>query len=142
MGQQQRPLAEVVEHQRRQHHHKPGAPDRTLAKMAHVGVERLHPCDGQYHGAESKEGGGLVLGKEAQRPDGVERPQHLGMLEDAVQAQHRQGDEPGEHDGGEQLAHGGGAVFLDGEQQGQHQHRERYYIRVEGGGGDVQALDG
>ena len=46
--------------------------------MAHVGVERLHPGDGQHHGAESKEGGSLVLGKEAQRPDGVERPSTSG----------------------------------------------------------------
>ncbi|MNG92777.1 hypothetical protein D3C79_517230 [compost metagenome] len=142
IAEQQGPLAEVVEHQGRQHHHEPGAANGALAKMPHVRIERLHPRDGQHHGAQGKEGGALVGHEEAQRPDRVERPQHLGVLEDAVQAQHRQGQEPDQHDGGKQLAHGGGAMFLDGEQQGQHQHRERHYIGIQGGGRYFQALDG
>lgn len=110
--------------------------------MAHVGVERLHPCDGQHHGAEGKEGGELILHKEAQRPDWVERPQYLGVLEDAAKAKRRQGQKPEQHDGGKQLAHGGGAVLLNGKQQGQHQHRERHYVGVEGRGHNFEALDG
>lgn len=33
-------------------------------------------------------------------------------------------------------------MFLNGKQQGQHQHRERHYIGVERGGHQAQALDG
>lgn len=142
VAEQQGPLAEVVEYQGGQHHHKPGAPDRALAKVAHVRIERLHPGDGQYHGAEGKEGGEPVFHKEAQGPERVERPQYLGVVEDAAKTKRRQGQKPDQHDGGKQLADGGGAVLLNGKQQGQHQHRERHYVGVEGGGHDVQPLDG
>ncbi|MNH99046.1 hypothetical protein D3C73_518020 [compost metagenome] len=110
--------------------------------MAHVRIERLHPRDGQHHGAQGKEGGALVGHEEAQRPDRVERSQHLGVVEDAAKAKRRQGQKPDQHDGGKQLAHGGGAVFLDGKQQGQHQHRERHYVGIQRGGHYLQALDG
>ncbi len=140
--QQQRTLTEVVKHQGGQHHDKPGEADWIFAKVAHIRVERLHPGDGQHHGAEGKEGGGLVLDKEAHRPDGVERTQHLGVVDDAAQPQHRQRHKPDQHDGGKQLAHHGGAMFLDGKEQGQHQHREGDDIGVEGGGENAQTLYG
>lgn len=109
--------------------------------MAHIRVERLHPGDGQHHGAEGKEGGGLVLDKEAHRPDGVERPQYLGVVDDAAQPQHRQRHKPDQHDGGKQLAHHGSAMFLNGKQQSQHQHRERHDIRVQRRRHQAQPLD-
>ena len=54
-AQQQRALAEVVQEQRRQHEHEPREPDRPLAEVPHVGVQRLAAGDDEEDGAEHRE---------------------------------------------------------------------------------------
>ena len=60
----QRALAEVVEHQRREDDEEPGAADRRAAEVAHVGVERLGAGDRQHDGAERDERDARVVGEE------------------------------------------------------------------------------
>ena len=45
IGQQERTLAEVVQHEPRQHDGKPGGPDREAPEVPHVGVKRLAAGD-------------------------------------------------------------------------------------------------
>ncbi len=55
IGEQQRALPEIVEHQRRHHEREPGAADRRGAEMPHVRVERLGAGDGEDDGAQREE---------------------------------------------------------------------------------------
>ena len=66
-AQQQRALAEVVQQQRRQHQREPRHPNRPLAEMAHVGVERFAAGDHQEDGAEHGKPMPAVLHEEATR---------------------------------------------------------------------------
>src|SRR6202162_329062 len=47
VSQDQRALPEGVSQQRRQYQQEPGKPDRPLAEMSHVGIERLGSGDGE-----------------------------------------------------------------------------------------------
>ena len=53
--QQQRALAEVVEHQRRPHQREPGDAHRLAAEVPHVGVQRLAAGERQEHRADDRE---------------------------------------------------------------------------------------
>ena len=53
--QQERALAEVVEHERGHDEREPGDADRAAAEVAHVGVERLAAGDGEHDRAEDDE---------------------------------------------------------------------------------------
>ena len=48
------PLAEVVEHQRWQHHGEPGQANRELAEVPHIGIQRLDAGDRQHHRPSAK----------------------------------------------------------------------------------------
>ncbi len=58
--QQQRALAQVVQHQRRKHQRKPRDADRLLAEVPHVRVQRLAAGDDEEHRAEHGEAGEAV----------------------------------------------------------------------------------
>ncbi|MNM96541.1 hypothetical protein D3C81_1090210 [compost metagenome] len=120
--QQQRALAEIVQHQRRQHHGEPGQADREFAEVPHIGIQRLNAGDRQHHRAKRKERDLLIFHKEVQRPFRVHRLQHFRVSDDAARAQHRQHDKPQQHHRGKQFADAAGTVFLDSEQQRQHQN--------------------
>ncbi len=51
----QRALAEVVEHQRREHEPQPRQADGTAAEVAHVGIQRLGARHRQHHRAQRQE---------------------------------------------------------------------------------------
>ena len=84
--QHQRALPEVVQHQRRQHEEVPGIADGLGAEMAHVGVDRLAAGHRQHHRAEDEEAVAAVRHEETQRPDRIERGQHLRIACDVVHA--------------------------------------------------------
>ena len=96
--QDQRALAEVVQHQRRQHQPEPRQADRPPAEVAHVGVERLAAGDRQHDGAEHDESVPAVVEEE---PDGVARVhgfEHHRRADDPHDAEQRDGGEPRHHD--------------------------------------------
>ena len=94
MRQHQRALAEIVQHQRRQHQTEPGKPDREAAEMAHVGVERLAAGHRQHHRAQRDEGHQRVVGNEVRRVGRRHRDQHHRVIEDLLRAQRDQHREP------------------------------------------------
>ena len=73
VGHQQRALAEVVQQQRRQHEREPGDPDRPLAEVPHVRVERLAAGDDEEDRAEDGEAVPAVLAEERDRVTRVDR---------------------------------------------------------------------
>ena len=79
-------LAEVVEEERRQRDEEPGEPDRTPPEVAHVGVERLRPGDGQHDGPQDEKPRHPVVHKHLRAVPGIEgkkdlrRPRNLSSI--------------------------------------------------------------
>ena len=71
IGDEQRRLPEIVQHQGGQGHREPGQPDRHAAEMAHVGIHRLAAGHGQEGGAEDGEADVEILVE--QEVEGIER---------------------------------------------------------------------
>ena len=122
IGQQQRALPRIIDHQRRQDHPHPGELDRLAPEMAHVGIERLGPRHCQHDRAQRQERGPAVGGEEAHSVQWVQRVEdHRRIVEDVDDAQHRDGEEVEDHDRAEQRADLGGAAALNHEQADQQQ---------------------
>ena len=141
VAQQQGALAEVVEHQRRQHQPEPGEADRRLPEVPHVGVERLRPGHRQHDGAQRHEGAPAELPEQGDAVERVDGAQHPGCLHDLGDAERRQDPEPEQHDGAEEGADAAGAAALDGEEGEQHHGRERQDVGRQRRGGGLQPLD-
>ncbi len=80
--------------------------------------------------------------QEVQPVVGQHRPEHLGRAQDMGQTQHRQGRKPHQHDRTEEAPDPLGPPTLDHEQGHQDPRGDRDHERLQGGGGDPQALHG
>lgn len=143
IGDQQRGLAEIIQHQRRQADREPGKPDRQAPEMPHIGIHRFAAGHGEEGCAEDREGDVEVLVD--QEVEGVERTecrQHGRCLDDAVDAERGQHDEPGQHHRSEDAADEARALLLHHEQADQDDDGDGYDRRRERGGVDLEALDG
>ena len=137
----QRTLTEVVEQQRRQHQQKPGPGNRLPTKMAHVGIQRFRPSQGQHHGAENDHANARVRDKEIHTPVRVQRLEHFRLLNDAVYPQGTQHAEPEHHDRPEQHANPRRTVLLNHEQCHQHHQRQRHHPGLQPLEGQLQPLN-
>jgi len=126
IAQQHGALAEIVEHQCRQHQDEPGAGDGLAAEMAHVGVQRFGARQCQHHGTQDGNANAWMSLEETHGPHRVQCLEHFGMLADAIDTQPAQHQEPGHHHRPEQLADAIGTVFLDQKQRHQHHQRNRH----------------
>ena len=86
IGQHQRALAEVVQHQRGQHEDEPRGLDRQAAEMPHVRVKRLGPGDGEEHRAQHHEADEAVTEQELQAVDRIERQKDARQIMDVQRA--------------------------------------------------------
>ena len=113
-------LAEVVDDQARLDE-GPGGVDVRLAHVAHVGVEGLGAGGAEEDVAEDHEAGGVEVAVKEERDaaHGVERAQDAEVADDVREAGDAQEEEPQRHHGAEELADGGGAGLLHGEQHAQ-----------------------
>ena len=139
---QQRALAEVVQHQGREHDREPREPDRCAPEMAEVGVHRLAAGDRQEGCAQHGEADRQMRGEKV--IDGAERVQgrqDLRLLPDAGRADGRDGGKPQQHDRSEQAPDEAGTFALDREQTDQDDDGSRHHKRRHAGGIDLQALD-
>ena len=137
----ERALAEIVEHQRRQHEAEPGEADRDAAEMAHVGIESLAPRHRQHDSAQRHECQPVVAREKVQGVDGVDCQQHVGAVQDVDDAERGQRAEPHQHHGSEQLTDRGGSLALHPEQGEQHSQCNGDDQAVKRRGGDFQAFD-
>ncbi len=110
--------------------------------MAHIGVERLGPRNGEHDGAERDEGEIDMPRDEADAEFGKERLQHEGVLRNLDGAHDADDQEPDRHDGAEGAAHAAGAAALAKEQDDDNGEGKRVYRRGEAGGDDFQPCDG
>ncbi len=122
------PLAQVVEHQAREDHEQPRRPDRPFAEVAHVGIERLGPCDGQEGRAQDEEAGDPVRGQELHPRPGAQRPEDPRLAEQVHDPQRGDRHEPDQADRTEQVGDLGGAPRLADEQADQdHQAGDQHH---------------
>ena len=142
MRDQQRALAEVIEHQRRRRDAEPRPADGLLAEVSHVRVERLGAGDGEQHRAQHDEGRVAVAGGEPERVARIECRQHRGRLGDVPRAHGAQAEEPERAHRPEEDAHHAGPVPLDEEERHQDPRGERNDVRLERRGSHLQAFHG
>jgi hypothetical protein len=139
--QQQGTLSEIVEGERRHDHVEPGQPDRALAEVAHVGIERLAAGHTQHHGTQNDERGAWLGPHESHGMVRTEGSQNFRMPHDVGDTQHRNRHKPQQGDRPEKLADATGTALLNKEQGKQHQQGDRNDVPLESGGNDFQALD-
>ena len=125
MLQQQGPLAQIVDQQRRHGHAEPGLANGAFAKVAQVGVQGLGARHAEHHGTQQQKGGTGFFGNESQRIVGTECPQNLGQLHDVPDAQRGQTQEPQQHDGPKPAPNPRRATLLHGKQHEQDAQRQR-----------------
>jgi hypothetical protein len=138
---QQRPLPEVVEHQRRHDEAKPGEADRRAAKVAHVGIQRFAAGHRQNDGTEGEESQPRMGADETDGIERIEGKQNSGVLGNFERAENTENGEPADHDRTEQLADSAGAMALDEEQPGKYDEGNRDDVGLERRGDDLQAFD-
>ena len=141
IAQDQRTLAEVVEHEAGQDQAEPGEADRGGAEVAHVGVERLGAGDRQHDRPQRHEGLPAGVPEQPERVGRVQRREHARVLDDLRQAEDAEGGEPDQHHRAEEGAHGRRPAALDHEQAEEHERRERHDVGLERRGRGLQALD-
>ena len=107
VGDQQCPLAQIVESQRRQHHGEPGRLDGPLAEMPEVGIKRLRPRHREEDGPQRHQSDEPVVHQKVHRIVRVEAHQHAGMVEDVVEARRCEAQEPDKRDRAEEGRHPG-----------------------------------
>ena len=118
-------LSKIIQQKGRQHVDKPGEPNRFLAEMSHVRIQRFGPGDGQHDGAEYEKTAGGIFSEEI---DGITRREggeDVRVLDDVDDAQQRQHREPDNGDRPEQRPDHFRALLLEQEQADQHQNGER-----------------
>jgi hypothetical protein len=131
IAEQESPLTEVVENERRQHQREPGEANRLSPEMAHVRVERLSPRHHQEHRSQNENPVSSVLPEELDGMEGVRRRQHSRVAGDGNEAERGEGREPDEHDRTEHRPHTGRAVALHQEQAHEDEDRQRKDVALE-----------
>ena len=143
VGEKQRSLAEIVEHQSRQDDGEPAEADRQAAEMAHIRIHRLGAGDGEEGGAEHGETDARRRMEQVdQRMMRAECAQDAGCRNDAAQAEHADGDKPDQHHRPEDVADERGSLALDQEQANQDRDADRNDDRRELGCVELETFDG
>ncbi len=88
--------------------------------MAHVGIQRLSPCQRQDHSAQNGDANPWMDDEEIHTPCRIDRFQHFRRLHDAVHAQRAQHQKPDDHHWPEQHTDARRAVALNQKQPDQH----------------------
>src|SRR4051794_945948 len=138
----ERGLAEVVQHQGREDHEEPRPADRRPAEVAHVGVQGLGAGDHQDDRAHGHERDARMIEDEE---DGVRGRQPLddrGLGDDPADAGHGEGAEPQQRHWAEQRPDPAGAETLHGEEHREDDRRHRHDDMAQGGLDDADPLDG
>ena len=139
--QQQRALAEVVEHQRRQHQANQAQADRLAAEVAHVGVQRFGAGQGQHDRAEQRTPcRDAAVTKKRTRTQRIERRSTAGACDDLMHARAPPAPGTTPPSPGRTACRPAGAVALDQEQRHQHDAARSGTTQcLSAGVGDLQA---
>ena len=141
LAEQQRPLPQIIAHQRRQHEDEPRQADRLAPEMPHIGIERLRPRHREHHRTERQKSPDRIGEEEVDRVVRRERPQYVRRLHDAEDTQHRDHAEIDEHDRPEHQPDPRGAAALDPEERDEDDEHQRQHQPGKRRRGDRQPFD-
>ena len=126
MGDDEGALAQIVQHQSREHHAEPGEADGFLAEMAHVGIERFAAGDGQKHAAENQKRKSRLFDQHANAIQRIEGIEYFEIIADVNKAHEADDGKPHGGDGRKNRGDAGGAAILEQEQAEEHGEGERH----------------
>ncbi len=136
----QRRLPCIVEDETWKHQYRPGKPDRPRAKLPHVGIKRLRPCNAKEHRAENDETAETVCQQVVQTIAGIDSHEDSWMLCNSPNPQSPDRDKPDKHDWPESSANARGAQRLHREQRQQNRDRSRQDVWLDAGRRDLQTF--
>ena len=141
VAEDERPLPEIVEQQRRKHQRQPGRDDRLAAEMPEVDIERLGArYREEYCAQHDDRHAGMGIEKlDAMRR--VQRHQHLWRIGDVQEPGDAENEEPGGHHRPEHRRDPRRAEALHHEQPDQDHHRHRHHPGGEARLDHLEALD-
>jgi hypothetical protein len=142
VAEQQRTLAEVVQHQRRERHAEPGRANDRSPEVTEIGVDRLGAGGDEEHAAQHDDPADAMVAEETDRPRWIEGGEDGRGLHDRRDSQGGEHDEPQESDRTEQRAEAGGPVSLRQEQSRQNRQRNRHGPRSKARSPHLDPLDG
>ena len=93
--------------------------------MTHIGVKRLGARNGQNHATHGVDSHVRVIDQQMNGIHGIQRQQHIRVLNDVENPHRRQHRKPGTHDRAKECTHFSRAVLLEEEQTRQNHDRER-----------------
>ena len=140
IAENQRALAQIIQHQRGQDQHDPRDLDGPTAEMAHIGVERLRPGDRQKHAAQHQKADHAVTAEKVKPVERIEGHDDARGVADVAGAEHRDGGEPDQHDRSEKGGDAARAMALHHEEGEEDHQRDRHHIGLEEGGDELQTL--
>ena len=140
IAQNERPLAEIIQHQRRPHQREPRYPHRLLAEVTHVRIQRFAAGHRQEHSTEDPERQARSANQQQQRKGRAHRNQHRWILQQRRQSGHGQHQEPHQHDRTEQAADPLRATALNRKQRDNDHQRHRHHGAAGVGTQDLQPL--
>jgi hypothetical protein len=142
IGNQQRSLPKIVQHEGRKGHSEPCEPDRDPAEVPHIGVHGFSAGHCKKRGAEDSEADVKVLvDQKIERIERADCHEHTGRFDDAVDAEQGDQQKPRQHHRTEDVADETRALLLNCEQPNQDNDRERHYDWRQRRRVDLQALD-
>jgi hypothetical protein len=124
LHEQQRALAQVIEHEPRPRYEEPGKTNRLRAEVPEVRVRRFVAGHHQEHGTDDQHRSRGVVNKKSQAERGIDGIEHGRMTYDAVDAKHAEHHEPHEHDRSEESTDRAGATPLQREEREQRGDRD------------------
>jgi hypothetical protein len=137
---QQSPLPEVVEQQRRKDDGEPDESNGARAEVPHVRVQRFAPRDHEEDRAEDEISRPPRVEKEADGVHRVDRREHRRLAQDLHQAEERQHREPQQRHRTENPADPRGAAALDEKERDENRDGDRDDVRTQRGRGDAETL--
>ena len=138
---QERSLAEVIEHQRGEDDGEPGDADWLCAEVTHVGVERFAAGDAEKDGAEDEESLHPVLDEESYGVFRIHGSYNVGLAHDLHHAEKGDHGEPDHHHRAEHGANARRPDLLQKKKSNQHDDRDRHDEGREDRRGHFQAFD-
>jgi hypothetical protein len=110
IGDKQRPLAEIIDDQGRQHEKQPRGLNRPAAKMAEIVVEGLRPRDDKKYRAQRHQPDHAILDQERDPIGRIDRGKHTGIAGNLDCAGNGDDDEPDKGNRSEQRGNLGRAA--------------------------------
>src|ERR1051325_932179 len=131
IDEKRRTLTKIVQDERGKRNEEPGAADRYLAEVPHVGIERLAASHGEYDRTERDERRPGFVREQGKSVPGIKRSQDDRRADDPTDAEDRENEKPDHHHGAEQASDACSTAALHDEKPDQDRQRQRYDERFE-----------